>query len=107
MTTSDSGALASAYVWVWLPGAAEPVVAGRVDEVAGTSSFTYGRSYLTRGDAVPLYLPELPLRPGRIVPLRGLSMPNCLRDAGPTRGGSASSWRVGSATSIPARTPVR
>lgn len=50
-----------AYVWTWLPGATEPVVAGRLVERGGIVSFTYGRSYLALEGAVPLYLPELPL----------------------------------------------
>ena len=35
-----------AFVWVWLPGATEPVVAGRLDVVGDQLAFTYGRSYL-------------------------------------------------------------
>ncbi len=45
--------------------------------------FNYGRSYLGRRGAIPLYLPELPLRPGVIEPLGGLTIPGCIRDAGP------------------------
>jgi len=73
MTTSDVRTPqppATAFVWVWLPGATEPVVAGRLDAVGSVFMFTYGRSYLARADAVPLYLPELPLRTGRIRPVR-------------------------------------
>ena len=83
MTTSDSSPPRSAFVWVWLPGATEPVVAGRIDDDTGTYSFTYGRSYLDRDDAIALYTPELPLRTRRIRPLHGLTMAGCLRDAGP------------------------
>ena len=83
MTTSEPARPTSAFVWVWLPGAAEPVVVGRLDDDAGTYRFTYGRSYLARDDAVAIYTPELPLRDGRIAPLRGLTMAGCLRDAGP------------------------
>jgi serine/threonine-protein kinase HipA len=72
-----------AYAWVWLPGAAEPVVAGRLDEAGGAISFVYGRSYLAREEAIPLYLPELPLRRGTIRPLAGLDAPGCLLDARP------------------------
>src|SRR5690606_30692747 len=43
----------------------------------------YGRSWLGRNDAVPLYLPELPLEPGLLPLAAGLSMPGCLRDAAP------------------------
>lgn len=79
-----------AYVWVWLPGATEPVVAGRLDPVRGARAgappvidFVYGRSYLERLDAVPLYLPELPLRRGRIRPVGDLTIPGVIADAGP------------------------
>jgi serine/threonine-protein kinase HipA len=70
------------FVWTWLPGAAEPVVAGRLDPVGPLVNFTYGRSYLERDDAVPLYLPELPLEPGQIPPRVG-TIPGCIADAGP------------------------
>lgn len=72
-----------AYVWVWLPGALEPVVAGRVFRDGARLSFLYGRSYLARADAIPLSLPELPLQAGVITPLPGLAIPGVLRDAAP------------------------
>jgi len=72
-----------AYVWIWLPGSAEPVVAGRLDEVGGEVSFVYGRSYLEREDRIPIYSPELPLVERRIRPLPELSAPGCILDAGP------------------------
>lgn len=72
-----------AYVWVWLPGATAPVVAGRVDGHGSTIDFNYGRSYLDRDDAISLYDPELPLRRGRIRPVAGLTIAGCLEDAGP------------------------
>ena len=74
------------YVWVWLPGAVEPVVAGRLfrpREQPGYLYFNYGSSYLGRSEAIPLYLPELPLRKGMISPAAGLTMPSALRDASP------------------------
>lgn len=70
------------FVWVWLPGAAEPVVAGRLDPVGPIVTFTYGRRYLEREDAIPLFLPELPLEPGPTSPLAG-EIPGCIADAGP------------------------
>jgi serine/threonine-protein kinase HipA len=73
----------AAFVWAWLPGAVEPVVAGRLFDDGGRLSFVYGRSYLERTEAIPLFLPELPLRAGAIAPLPGLSMPSALRDAAP------------------------
>lgn len=72
-----------AYVWIWLPDQDEPVVAGLVRRRRGQIVFNYGRSYLARQNAIPLYLPELPLRPGEIQPLPGLAMPSCIRDASP------------------------
>lgn len=72
-----------AYVWAWLPGATEPVVAGRLHAQDGLVTFTYGRSYRTRPGAVPLYLPELPLKAGELPPLPGLSVAGCIRDAAP------------------------
>lgn len=71
-----------AFVWVWLPGASDPVVAGRLTDRGTVVTFTYGRSYLERADAIALYLPELPLRRGEIAPLSG-QIAGCMADAGP------------------------
>lgn len=83
--TSETPAVAAdeAYVWVWLPGKIHPVVAGRLQMRDGIIIFNYGKSYLERAGAVPLYLPELPLEPGALPPLPGLGMPGCIRDAAP------------------------
>ena len=72
-----------AYIWIWLPGATEPVVAGRLARDGESLIFNYGRSYLELEGAIPLYLPELPLRPGAIPPEPGLNMAGCLRDGAP------------------------
>jgi serine/threonine-protein kinase HipA len=80
--TSDSN-YTEAYVWTWLPGVTKPVVAGRLSANGAQYVFNYGRSYLERNDAIPLYEPELPLRSGLLPLLAGLSMPNCIRDAAP------------------------
>lgn len=72
-----------AYVWVWLPDATEPIVAGRLSADNGLVHFNYGKSYLERADAIPLYLPELPLQPGELPLPDGLTMPSSLRDAAP------------------------
>ncbi len=71
------------YVWVWLPGKTEPVVAGVLTTEGNTTYFTYGTSYQGRPDAVPLYLPELPIEKGRIPPPLGLRIAGCIADGGP------------------------
>jgi serine/threonine-protein kinase HipA len=75
-----------AYVWIWLPGEIEPVVAGRLYDAAESPQryfFTYGRSYLAHPDAIPLSPFELPLQRGPQEP-KGMSMmPACLRDGAP------------------------
>lgn len=71
------------YVWIWLPGETEPVVAGKLTAHGKTYIFNYGRSYLDRGNAIPIYDEELPLRQGLLPLLSGLSIPGCLRDAAP------------------------
>src|SRR5450830_1720728 len=83
MTTSDTTPAPAAYVWVWLPGAREPVVCGRINAEGPPHTFTYGRSYLERPDAIALYLPELPLRRGAQRPDADLDLAGCLADAGP------------------------
>jgi serine/threonine-protein kinase HipA len=72
-----------AYVWIWLPSAAEPVVAGRLSRDGANIVFNYGRSYLERDDRIALYAPELPLEPGTLALLPGLTMPSAIRDASP------------------------
>ena len=70
-----------AYVWIWLPKATQPVVAGLLTKLGEQLVFNYGRSYLARPDAISLYAPELPLQLGPIPLIPGLSMPSCIRDA--------------------------
>ncbi len=76
-----------AFVWIWLPGETQPVVAGKLETDNGIIHFNYGKSYLDRTDdknpAVPIYMPELPLRAGVLPLLNGLDIPNCIRDAAP------------------------
>ena len=82
--TSES--FEDAYVWIWLPGKVEPVVAGRLFDEGDTRNvieFNYGKSYLAREDAIPIYLPELPLQAGELPLPDGLTMPSSLRDAAP------------------------
>ncbi len=72
-----------AYVWVWLPGASSPIVAGRLEAVGDLLNFNYGQSYLGRDDAIPLYSPELPLRRGVIAPPSGARVAGCIADSAP------------------------
>ena len=76
-----------AYVWIWLPGETEPIVAGRLEADNGNLLFNYGKSYLERVNdtkpAIPIYEPELPLKAGTLPLLEGLSMPGCIRDGAP------------------------
>lgn len=73
-----------AFVWIWLPGAIDPVVAGRLEvDDAGILTFGYGRSYLGRADAIPIYAPELPLQRGGQRPSGFMTMPSSIRDASP------------------------
>lgn len=66
----------SAYVWVWLPGALDPVVAGRLVQTQQQFGnqpvlvFAYARSYRDRADAVSLFTSELPLVRGTFDPTR-------------------------------------
>jgi len=83
MTSKVESTYAEAYVWVWLPDATQPVVAGLLSRQGQQLVFNYGRSYLARPDAIALYAPELPLQSGSIPLIAGLSMPSCLRDASP------------------------
>jgi len=76
-----------AFVWFWLPGETQPVVAGKLEADSGNIRFNYGKSYLERlhdkNPAIPIYEPELPLKPGLLPLIPGLSMPGCIRDAAP------------------------
>lgn len=72
-----------AFVWIWLPEATEPVVAGKLEQDGKNLVFAYGKSYLERKDAIPIYDPELPLKAGTLPLLNGLSAPNCIRDGAP------------------------
>jgi serine/threonine-protein kinase HipA len=85
MMSSNKGS--EAFVWIWLPGEIQPVVAGKLEADNGNIRFNYGKSYLERihdtKPAIPIYEPELPLKSGVLPLLEGLSMPGCIRDAAP------------------------
>jgi serine/threonine-protein kinase HipA len=72
-----------AYVWIWLPGEIEPVVAGVLQRADDRLLFNYGKSYLARENAISIYAPELPLRAGELPLVDGLIMPGCIRDGSP------------------------
>lgn len=71
------------FVWIWQPGKTSPVVAGRITPDGDRFTFNYGRSYLKRDDAISIFEPELPLRPGALNPTPPLEIANALRDASP------------------------
>lgn len=81
--TSNADRPREAYVWIWLPGCTDPVVAGRLESDGKRYLFNYGRSYLDRDDRLPIYLPELPLKRGQLAPSPQLIIANCLRDGAP------------------------
>lgn len=80
---SDRRAADEAYVWIWLPEASEPIVAGRVVKTGNRHLFTYGQSYRARVAAIPLSPFELPLEPGTFEPEGMHVIHTCLRDAAP------------------------
>lgn len=71
------------FVWVWLPGGLEPVVAGVLARDQKRFVFRYGRSYLERQDAIPLNLKELPLGADVINPIDNMTLPSSIRDGSP------------------------
>jgi serine/threonine-protein kinase HipA len=83
-----------AFVWVWLPGASDPVVAGVLQGTGAVLAgepvlaFRYAASYQARPEASSLFTPELPLTDAALdptnVPHRDpLYLAGCLRDAAP------------------------
>lgn len=79
------------FVWVFLPGHAQPVVAGRLSLVQTAAGklghFTYGRSYLERSDAIPIDPVVLPLRKGETVFTALSGFPGVILDCCPDRWG--------------------
>jgi len=80
---SNKSGYSEAFVWIWLPGATEPLVAGKLTADADKLIFNYGKSYLNRKNAISIYDAELPLKPGALPLLPGLIMPGCIRDGAP------------------------
>ncbi len=81
--TSDNSGYSQTFVWIWLPEATAPVVAGKLTADGDKLVFNYGKSYLGRKNAIPVYDTELPLKAGFLPLLSGLNMPGCIRDAAP------------------------
>jgi serine/threonine-protein kinase HipA len=115
MSTSDQ----STFVWAFLPGQREPVVAGGLERSTTLPGFAfqYARSYLTRADAISLG-PDLPLDGALAVEDpegsdRGLS--RAVRHALTAAGGSqpkafvtveSQQWLAKFQTSYDARSPI-
>ncbi|MGH2843109.1 MAG: type II toxin-antitoxin system HipA family toxin [Solirubrobacteraceae bacterium] len=75
--------ISESYVWLWLPGAEQPVPAGLVRQRGDRLTFHYGRRYLARHGAISINKLELPLTDAWIEPLNDLQAPGCLADAAP------------------------
>jgi len=71
------------YVWIWLPGEVDPVVAGKLEQQGAKIVFNYGQSYLKRDNAIPIYEKELPLKPGLQESSGSEPVHGCLRDSAP------------------------
>ena len=61
MTISSCKNAKYAYVWIWLPGQTEPVVAGKLEKHDALCYFTYSQTYRQRKEAIALSPFELPL----------------------------------------------
>ncbi|RKP53722.1 type II toxin-antitoxin system HipA family toxin [Pararobbsia silviterrae] len=75
------------HVWMYLPGALEPVHCGTLELVGGRMCrFSYATSWLELDEAFALS-PDLPLRPGAFEPPVGQDIGPIFEDAGPDRWG--------------------
>ncbi len=54
MITSKMQNTDHAFVWIWLPGKTDPIVAGRITKINQLHVFTYGKSYLENPEAIRL-----------------------------------------------------
>lgn len=81
----------SLFIWLYLPDATTPVVAGRLDvrhTTAGyVGSFIYGKSYLDRQNAIPLDPVTLPLNSKEYTFTTLNGFPGVVLDACPDRWG--------------------
>lgn len=72
-----------AFVWIFLPGNLNPIVAGQITKQGEKFSFHYGRSYLENQNAIPLSPFELALESNYFIPDGMNIIHSCLRDASP------------------------
>ncbi len=72
-----------AFVWMWLPGATEPVVAGRLDQDGERLLFTMAPATGAVRTRFPSVSRNCRFRRARSPPISGLSMASCIRDASP------------------------
>jgi serine/threonine-protein kinase HipA len=83
MMISNLNNAKEAYVWIWLPGAREPIVAAKIAKKNNLYAFTYGRSYRENLSAIGLSPFELPLEVGEFLPAGLNNIHSCVRDAAP------------------------
>ncbi len=94
-TSENFGSPKKLFVWVWLPHAIDPVVAGVLtptdQKVGGETelSFTYAKSYQALSKRISLFTKELPIQDAPIypsIPAIGrspLALHGCIRDSAP------------------------
>ncbi|MFY9469308.1 MAG: HipA domain-containing protein, partial [Solirubrobacterales bacterium] len=70
------------FVWIWLPGASEPIVAGKLFREGSVFGFVYGNSYLANPSAISIFEPELPLTGEPQYPA-SMALHGCIADASP------------------------
>lgn len=70
------------FVWIWLPGESDPIVAGKLFREGSVYGFIYGNSYLANPKAISIFEPELPLSGEPQYPA-GMSLHGCIADASP------------------------
>jgi serine/threonine-protein kinase HipA len=73
----------SAYLWIWLPNAYCPIVAGKLIKNEDVFAFAYSKQYLDNPAAIALSPDELPLETGVFVPFGMHKIHSSLRDAAP------------------------
>ncbi|QJX03037.1 helix-turn-helix domain-containing protein [Alcanivorax sp. IO_7] len=96
-----------AYLWLFPPGQAEPVVCGVVAWDGAEYVFRYGKSYLARPDAIPLSIPGRPLGELTGEPyVLDLELSGAVRDAAPDAWGGASSSGKSPRPSTPPARPL-